>query len=140
MKTFESYRIEITPDRWNSRSSSLKSRGKTQQAFEIFPPAFYFSCCSVAKLCPTLCNPMNFNTPGPLSSTISQSLLKFMSMELVMLSNHLIFCCPLFLPSVFSSIKAFSNEYQVLYICSTLNSEIFLWPFCGCVPFTETIP
>ena len=32
----------------------------------------------------------------PLSLTISQSLLKFMSLELVMLSNHLILCCPIF--------------------------------------------
>ena len=32
---------------------------------------------------------------APLFSTISQSLLKFMSIELVMLSNHLILCCPL---------------------------------------------
>ena len=48
---------------------------------------------------------------APLSSTISQSLLKFMSFELVMLSNHLILCCPLLLPaSIFPSIKVFSNE------------------------------
>ena len=45
------------------------------------------------------------------SSTISQSLLKFMSIELVMLSNHLILCHPLLLlPSIFPSIRAFSNE------------------------------
>ena len=41
----------------------------------------------------------------------SQSLLKFMSVESVMLSNHLILCCPLLLlPSIFPSIKVFSNE------------------------------
>ena len=41
-----------------------------------------------------------------LSFTISQSLLKFMSTESVMLSNHLILCCPLLLlPSVFPSIR-----------------------------------
>ena len=46
-----------------------------------------------------------------LSFTISWSLLKLMSIELVMLSNHLILCCPLFLlPSIFSSIRVFSNE------------------------------
>ena len=45
-----------------------------------------------------------------LSITISQSLLKFMSIESVMLSNHLILCCPLLLlPSVFPSIRVFSN-------------------------------
>ena len=43
--------------------------------------------------------------------TISQSLLKLMSVELVMSSNHLILCLPLLLlPSVFPSIKVFSNE------------------------------
>ena len=46
-----------------------------------------------------------------LSSSISQSLLRFMSVELVMLSNHLILCFPLLLlPSVFTSIRVFSNE------------------------------
>ena len=51
-----------------------------------------------------------------LSSSISQSLLKFMSIELVMLSNHFILCCPfLLLPSVFPSIGVFSNE-SVLHI------------------------
>ena len=45
------------------------------------------------------------------SFTISQSLLKLVSIELVMPSNHLILCCPLLLlPSVFPSIRVFSNE------------------------------
>ena len=46
----------------------------------------------------------------PLSFTISHSLLKFTSLELVMLSNHLTLCHPLLLPSVFASIKVFSSE------------------------------
>ena len=46
-----------------------------------------------------------------LSFTISQSLLRSMPIELVMLSNHLILCCPLLLPpSTFPSIRVFSNE------------------------------
>ena len=46
-----------------------------------------------------------------LSFTISQSLLKLMSIESVMPSNHLILCHPLFLlPSIFPSIRVFSNE------------------------------
>ena len=46
-----------------------------------------------------------------LSFNISQILLKFKSIKLVMLSNHLIFCCSLLLlPSIFCSIKVFSNE------------------------------
>ena len=46
-----------------------------------------------------------------LSITNSQSLLKLMSIESVMPSKHLILCCPvLFLPSIFPSIRVFSNE------------------------------
>ena len=46
-----------------------------------------------------------------LSFTISRSLLKPMSIESVMTSNHLILCCPLLLPpSIFPRIRVFSNE------------------------------
>ena len=46
-----------------------------------------------------------------LSFTITWSLLKFISIETVMLSNHLILCCALLLlPSIFASIRVFSNE------------------------------
>ena len=45
-----------------------------------------------------------------LSITNSQSLLKLMSIESVMPSNHLILCHPLLLPSIFPSIRVFSNE------------------------------
>ena len=45
-----------------------------------------------------------------LSFTISQSLLKLMSIELMMPSNHLILCCPLFLlASIFPSLRVFSQ-------------------------------
>ena len=48
---------------------------------------------------------------APLFSTISQSLLKFMSIELVMISHHIILCCPLLLlSSIFPSIRVFSSE------------------------------
>ena len=54
---------------------------------------------------------MDCNTPVSLSITNSRSLLKLMSIELVMPSKHLILCCPLLLsPSVFPSIRVFSNE------------------------------
>ena len=55
-------------------------------------------------------------TEASLSFTISWSLLKLMSTESMMPSNHLILCCPLLLlPSIFSSIRDFSNE-SVLHI------------------------
>ena len=54
---------------------------------------------------------MDCSTPASLSFSISWSLLKVMSIELVMSSNHLILCRPLLLlPSIFPSIKVFSNE------------------------------
>ena len=45
-----------------------------------------------------------------LSFSISLRLLKFVSIELLMVSNHLIICHPLLLPSIFSNIRVFSNE------------------------------
>ena len=54
---------------------------------------------------------MDCRTPGSLSFTISWSLLKFMSIELVVLSDHLTLYCPLlFLPSIIPSIKVFSKD------------------------------
>ena len=55
--------------------------------------------------------PRNVAHQASLSFTVSWSLLQFMSIESLMLSNHLILCCPLLLlPSVFLSIRVFSNE------------------------------
>ena len=66
---------------------------------------------SVAQSCPTLCDPMNLSTPGPLSITISWSSLRLTSIESVMPSNHLILCRPLLLlPPIPPSIRVFSNE------------------------------
>ena len=55
--------------------------------------------------------PWNAAQQASLFFTISRSLLKLMSIESVMPSNHRIFCCPLLLlPSIFLSIRVFSNE------------------------------
>ena len=65
---------------------------------------------SVAQSCPTLCDPMNYSMPG-LPITNSWSLLKLMSIKSMMPSSHLILCRPLLLlPSIFPSIRVFSNE------------------------------
>ena len=66
-------------------------------------------CCSVDQ--PTLCNPMDCSTVGfPVLHHLLK-LAQLMSIELVMTSNHLILCCPLLLlPSIFPSIRVFSNE------------------------------
>ena len=68
--------------------------------------------CSVTKSCIQLfATPWTVACQAPLSHTISWSLLTFMSIESVILSNHLILHCPLLLlPSIFPSIRVFSNE------------------------------
>ena len=68
-------------------------------------------CCSVAQSCPTLSNPWTAACQASLSFTITRSLLKLVSIESVMPSNHLILCHPLFLlPSIFPSIRIFSSD------------------------------
>ena len=71
---------------------------------------------SVAWSCPTLCDPMDIACQSSLSITNSWSLLKLMSIESVMPSNHLILCCLLLLwPSIFPSNRVFTNE-SVIHI------------------------
>ena len=65
---------------------------------------------SVTQSCPTLCDPMDCSTPGlPVDHQLPE-FTQLMSIESVMPSNHLILCHPLLLPSIFPSIKVFSNE------------------------------
>ena len=80
-------------------------------------PMHAHCCCSVAMSCLTLCNPEGCHTPGFLSLTISQSLLRLMAIESVMPSNHLILCHPpLLLPSIFPNIGVFSNDFNITWI------------------------
>ena len=66
---------------------------------------------SVAQSGPTLCDAMDCSSQASLSIANSRSLLKLMSIESVMPSNHLILCRPLRLPpSIFPSIRVSSNE------------------------------
>ena len=68
-------------------------------------------CFSVLQLCLTLCDPWTATRQTFLSFIMSRSLLKLISIELVMPSNHLILYHPLLLlPSIFPSIRVFSNE------------------------------
>ena len=73
---------------------------------------------SVAQSCPTLCDPINCSTPGPLSITNSRSLPKLMSIESVIPSNHLICHSLLLLPSIFPSI----------WFCSNKSALCIRWP------------
>ena len=72
------------------------------------------SCCSVAQSCQTLCNPMSVAYQVFMSFTVSQSLLKIMSIELMMPSKNLTVYLPLLLPpSVFLSMRVFFNEINL---------------------------
>ena len=73
----------------------------------------YVLCCcsSVTSHVRLLVAPGTAARQASLSLTVSWSLFKLMSIELVMPSNHLILCCPLLLlPSIFPNIRGFSNE------------------------------
>ena len=69
------------------------------------------SVSSVSQLCPTLCNSMDCSTPGfPVHHHLLE-LIQVTSTVSVMPFNHLILCHPLLLPpSIFPSIRVFSNE------------------------------
>ena len=84
---------------------------------------------SVTQSRPTLCDPMNHSMPGlPIHHQLwSQP--KPMSIELVMPSHHLILCCPfLLLPSIFSSMRVFSNE----------SALCIRWPKYWCFSFSTS--
>ena len=66
---------------------------------------------SVAQSCQTLATPWTAALQASLSITNSRSLLILISIKSVVPSSHLILCCPLFFPpSIFPSIRVFSNE------------------------------
>ena len=85
---------------------SQNSRQRTLDSLHTF----------VTQSCPILCNPVDYSMPGfPFLHHLLE-LLKLRSIESAMPSNHLILCHPLLLlPSIFSSIRVFSNE-SVLHI------------------------
>ena len=89
-------------------------------------------CCSVAKSCLTICDPMDCSMLAPLSFTISQSLLKFLSPESVMLPYH-----PLLPPSPAFNLSQHqglfqwvSSSHQVAKLLELqLQHESFQWIF-----------
>ena len=85
---------------------SLPSALMAKEPFHQKPvPLGEIYCWLVTESCPTAAH------QTPLSSIVSQSLLKFISIELVMLSNHFLLCHPLLLlPSIFPRIGIFFNE------------------------------
>ena len=93
----------------STKCSQKTKQNKTKQVKLSFFPLV--CCCSVAKLCPTLCNPVDCSTPGFPFLHVSRNLVKLISIESMIPSTHLILCHPLLLlPSIFPSITVFSNE------------------------------
>ena len=91
---------------------------------EYCEPACQFS--SAAQSCLTLGTPWTAEHQASLSITNSWSLLKLISIKLVMPSNHLILCLPLLLlPSIFPSIRVFSNESVLRIRCPNYWSFSF---------------
>ena len=71
-----------------------------------------------------LCDPMRYNMLG---SSVLHYLLEFaqfMSIESVMLSNQLILCCLLLLPSIFPSIRVFSNELALHQMAKVVELQL----------------
>ena len=90
-------------------------------------------CCSVAKSCLLFATPWTAARQASLSFTISLSLLKLMSTESVMPSNHLILCHPLLLlPSIFPTIRVFfqwiGSLHQMVKVLE-LQHQSFQWIF-----------
>ena len=88
-------------------------------------------------------NPWTTARQSPMSFTVSQSLLTFMSIEFVVLSNHLILChTHLLSPSIFTSIMFFSSEWALLIMWPKYWSFSFSsWPsteYSGCFPLGLT--
>ena len=72
-------------------------------------------------------NPWTAAHQASLFFTVSQNLLKLMSIESVMTSNHLILCHPLLLlPSLFPSIRVFSNESALCIRCQKCASVLLM--------------
>ena len=92
----------------NIALSILTAEGEISTISDMQIIAVIFQLLQCVQLFAT---PRTTAPQASLSFTVTQSLLKLMSIESVMPSNHLILCCPLLLlPSIFPSIRVFSNE------------------------------
>ena len=110
LRVLESKNINILSLFSSSYKSSKLFTLPNRLQYDLIEKLGYTHCGSVAKLCLTLWGSMGCSMPVSLSFTVSQSLLKLMSVKSVMPANHLFFCCSLHLPpSIFPSISVFSE-------------------------------
>ena len=93
-------------------------------------------CCSVAKLCPTLCSPMDCSMPGSSVLHYLPEFAQFISTESVMPFSHFILCHSLFLlPSIFPSIRAFSRVSSSQQVARVLELQLQHQSFQGIFGF-----
>ena len=107
-------------------TSPLSSQGLFISFIFLIIKIMDHSYCSVTQSCPNLCDPMDCSTSGFLVLHHLLALAQTHPIESVMSSNHLILCRPLLLPSIFPSIRVFSNE-------SALHIR---WPECWSFSFS----
>ena len=121
---------------WNRRALTTLKKNKTRGQ-TIYPisrliivtviktTSCFYQFSSVAQSCPAVWDPMHCSTPGlpcpspaPWVYASSRSLRKLTSIDLVMPSNHHIFCRPLLPPSICPNIRVFSNDpvYDRIFI------------------------
>ena len=89
---------------------------------------------SVTQSCPTFCSSTVCSTPFSLSITNSRSLLKLMSTEPVMPSNHLILCNPLLLPP---SIFPASGSFQIIQFFTSGGQRIGVSALASVLPMNN---
>ena len=113
----------LLPCHWNSHVECRKPEGqilettwKPQEKSSLF-------CSSVTQLCPTLCDPLDCSTPG---FPVLHHLPELAQTHVHWPSNHLVLCHSLFLlPSIFPSIRVFSNESALCIRWPKYRSFIF---------------
>ena len=110
----------------------IKNQTKTLELKKYICNDLISSVQSLSRVWPFV-TPWTAAHQPSLAITNSQSLLKLMSIESVMPCNHLILCHPLLLlPSVFPSIRVFSNEFVFMYQVAKileLQHQSFQWIF-----------
>ena len=112
-----------------SQSQEMAGQGKSFQRWARVACFLHIFVVVQLLTCVQLCDPTDCSRPGFLVLLyLPELVLRFVSIVLVMLSNHLILCHPLLLlPSIFPSIRVFSNE---LALCRFIYIYIFFFFLC----------
>ena len=113
----------------NKNKSQIYSIALGEQVFFLKYRIISVQFSSVAQSCLTLCDPMNCSTPG---LPVHHQLLEFTKTHVHRVGdaiNHLILCCSFLLPSIFPSIRVFSNESALHEVAKILEFQLQLQSF-----------